>query len=99
MRFHFETMPLTGLSDVISIQSIGSGDNRFVIEAETEDEAREKLLELLEQRVWEGWEQGWVRPATEDEVEEFESWQEHAKRTAEMVARWLEELRVKGVVK
>ena len=99
MRFHFETMPLTGRTDVITIQAIGTGDNRFVIEAETEDEARDNLLDLLEKRVWQGWEQGWVRPATEDEVEEFEAWQEDAKRTDEMVARWLEELRVKGAVK
>jgi hypothetical protein len=99
MRFHFETMPLTGRTDVISIQAIGMGDNRFVIEAETEDEARDKLLDLLEKRVWQGWELGWVRPATEDEVKEFEEWQDHAKRTDELVARWLDELRVKGVAK
>ena len=55
MRFHFETMPLTGLTDVMSVQAIGmTGDNRFVIEAETEDEARKKLLDLLEKRVWQG---------------------------------------------
>ena len=53
MRFYFEPEPFTGMTDVISVQSIGMyGDNYFVIEAETEDEAREKLLDLLEKRVW-----------------------------------------------
>src|ERR1700751_5440233 len=84
MRFHFETMPLTGMTDVISIQAIGmSGDNRFVIEAETEDEAREKLLDLLEKRVW----QGEVRPATEDEAKEFEEWQDDAKKCHEVTTQ------------
>ena len=93
MRFHFETMPLTGMTDVISIQAIGmSGDNRFVIEAETEDEAREKLLDLLEKRVW----QGWVRPATEDEAKEFEEWQDDAKKHHERAAQWIKELGSKG---
>lgn len=91
MRFHFETMPLTGRTDVISIQAIE--DNRFVIEAETEDEAREKLLDLLEKRVW----QGWVRPATDEESEEFEYWQDDAKKGHEWAARVIEEIRVKGV--
>jgi len=52
MRFHFELMPLTGLTDAISVQAIGmTGDNRFVIEADAEDEATQKLLDLLEKRV------------------------------------------------
>jgi SRSO17 transposase len=93
MRFHFETMPLTGMTDVISIQTIGmSGDNRFVIEAETEDEAREKLLDLLEKRVW----QGWVRPATEDEAKEFEEWQDDAKKHDEWAAQLIKEFGSKG---
>jgi hypothetical protein len=83
MRFHFEAMPLTGMTDVMSVQAIGmSGDNRFVIEAETEDEAREKLLDLLEKRVW----QGEVRPATEDEAKEFEERQYEAYELDESVA-------------
>ena len=93
MRFHFETMPLTGMTEVISIQAIGmSGDNRFVIEAETEDEAREKLLDLLEKRVW----QGWVRPATEDEAKEFEEWQDDSKKCHESVAQVIKLFGSKG---
>ena len=93
MRFHFETMPLTGMTDVISIQAIGmTGDNRFVIEAETEDEAREKLLDLLEKRVW----QGWVRPATEDEAKEFEECQDEAHKDHESALRVLELFGSKG---
>jgi hypothetical protein len=87
MRFHFETMPLTGLTDVKSVQAIGmSGDNSFVIEADTEDEAREKLLDLLEKRVW----QGQVRPATEDEAKEFEQWQNEAYKDHESALRVIE---------
>ena len=73
MRFYFEPEPFTGLTDAMSVQSVGVwGDNFFVVEAETENEAREKLLDLLEKRVWDGE----VRPATEDESKEFEKWQE-----------------------
>jgi hypothetical protein len=73
VRFYLEPMPLTGLTDATSVQSIGVwGDNFFVVEAETEDKAREKLLDL-EKRVWDGE----VRPATEDESKEFEKWQEN----------------------
>ena len=33
MRFYFEPEPLTGMTDVISVQSVGVwGDNYFVIE-------------------------------------------------------------------
>ena len=95
-RFYLEPLALTGLTDVISVQNIGRyGDNIFVIEAETEDEAMQKLLDLLENRVW----AGEVRPATEDEGKEFEMWQEDAKRSHEIVVRILEENRVKGVGK
>ena len=84
MRFHFWTMPLSGMTDVIGIQAIGmTGDNRFVIEADTEDEATQKLLDLLEKRVWEGE----VRPATEDEAEEFEVEQDEAKKSHESAVR------------
>jgi len=93
MRFHLETMPLTGMTDVMSIQAIGmTGDNRFVIEAETEDEAREKLLDLLQKRVW----QGEVGPATEDEAKEFEERQYEAYELHESAAR-IHERHVKGV--
>ena len=41
MRFYFEPEPFTGMTDVIDVQSVGVwGDTFFVIEAETEDEAR-----------------------------------------------------------
>lgn len=96
MKFHFETMPLSGMTDVISIQAIGmTGDNRFVIEAETEAEATQKLLDLLEKRVWEGW----VRPATEDEAKEFEEEQDEAKRSHEAVTKIIEAMRAEGVRK
>jgi len=88
-------MPLTGLTDVMSVQAIGmSGDNRFVIEAETEQKAREKLIALLEKRVW----QGQVRPATEDEAKEFEERQYEAYECHESVDRMHERF-VKGAGK
>jgi len=78
----------------MSVQSIGVwGDNFFVVEAETEDEARQKLLDMLEERVWDGQ----VRLATEDESKEFDKSLDDAKRTHEMVDRWIEEDRLKGV--
>ena len=90
MRFHFDTMPLSGMTDVMSVQALGVlGDNRFVIEAETEDEAREKLLDLLEKRVW----QGEVRPATEDEAKEFEEWQDDAKKCHEFTTQLIERIK------
>ena len=96
MRFYFEPDMLTGKTDVISIQAIGMwGDNRFVIEAETEDEAIEKFLDLIEKRVY----AGQIRPATEDEAKEFEEEQEEAKRCHEAVAKIIEAMRAEGVVK
>jgi hypothetical protein len=93
MRFYFEPEPLTGMTDVISVQSVGVwGDNHFVVEAETEDEAREKLLDLLEKRVW----HGQVRPATEDEAKEFEQWQNEAYKDHESALRVLELFGSKG---
>lgn len=84
MRFYLEPQPLTGMTDVMSVQAIGMwGDNRFVVEAETEDEAREKLIDLLENRVSEGH----VRPATEDESKEFEAEQNEAKECCEFAVR------------
>lgn len=91
MRFYLEPDMLTG-TDEISIQAIGTGDNRFVIEAETEDEVREKLLDWLEKRVW----QGEVRPATEEEAKEFEYWQDDAKKCDDWAARVIKELGSKG---
>lgn len=87
MRFHFWTRPLSGMTDVISIQA--TGDDCFVIEAETEDEATQKLLDLLEQRVLEGW----VRPATEDEAKEFEEAQEEAYRYGKFAAELVEKFK------
>jgi hypothetical protein len=90
MRFHFDTMPLSGMTDVISIQAIGmTGDNHFVIEAETEDEATQKLLDLLEKRVL----QGWVRPATEDEAKEFEECQDEAYKNGKFAAELVEKFK------
>jgi hypothetical protein len=73
MKFFIETGPLTGLMDVEDVQSIAQvwGDSIFVVEAETEDEAAEKLVALLAKRVGEGQ----VRPATDGEAEEFAKWQ------------------------
>ena len=96
MRFHFEAIPLTGMTDVMSVQAIGmSSDNRFVIEAETEDEAIEKFLDLIEKRVY----AGQIRPATEDEAKEFEEEQEEAKRCHEAVAKIIEAMRAEAVGK
>ena len=84
MRFYFEPEPFTGMTDVMSVQSVGVwGDNRFVVEAETEAEATAKLLNLLEKRVLDGQ----VRPATEDESKEFEEEQYQAYRDSESAAR------------
>jgi len=89
MRFYFEPEPFTGMTDMLSIQSVGVwGDNYFVIEAESEAEATAKLLNLLEKRVLDGR----IRPATEDESKEFEVSQDEAKKSAESAARWIHEL-------
>jgi hypothetical protein len=77
MKFYIEPAPLTGLSDVMDIQAIGRwGDNKVVVDAETQDEATKKLLDLLAKRVGEGR----IRPATEDEAKEFEErqWESYA---------------------
>jgi hypothetical protein len=96
MRFYLEPAPLTGMTDVISVQAIGRwGDNIFVIEAETEDEARDKLLDLLEKRVLEGQ----VRPATESEAKKFEEEQDEAKKCHESVAEIAAAMRGKVVGK
>jgi hypothetical protein len=84
MRFYFEPEPFTGMTDMMSVQSVGVwGDNYFVIEAESEAEATAKLLNLLEKRVLDGR----VRPATEDESKEFEEEQYQAYRDSESAAR------------
>ena len=93
MRFYFNTEPFTGMTDAISIQAIGwYGDDRFVIEADTEEEATQKFLDLVEMRVYEGQ----VRPATEDEGKEFEEAQGEAKKCHESAVRiaamWKKEL-------
>jgi hypothetical protein len=83
MRFYFEPEPFTGMTDVMSVQSVGVwGDNRFVVEAETEAEATAKLLSLLEKRVLDGQ----VRPATVEESKEFEEEQYQAYRDSESAA-------------
>jgi hypothetical protein len=84
MRFYFEPEPFTGMTDMLSIQSVGVwGDNYFVIEAESEAEATAKLLNLLEKRVLDGR----IRPATEEESKEFEEEQYQAYRDSESAAR------------
>ncbi len=93
MKFYIEPTPFTGLSDVIDIQAIGRwGDSMFVVEAETEDEAAEKLLDLLEKRVAEGQ----IRPATDDEAEEFAKWQRYAVECHEFAAQ-IHDKYVKGL--
>jgi hypothetical protein len=73
MKFFIETGPLTGNADVMDVVFIGHVwcDSTFVVEAETEDEAAEKLLDLLTKRVCEGQ----IRPATNEEAEAFTKWQ------------------------
>ncbi|MGA8407559.1 MAG: hypothetical protein WB680_10315 [Candidatus Acidiferrales bacterium] len=69
MKFFIEVPPLTGMSDVMDVQAIGQlEDGIFVVEAETADEATEKLLDLLSMRVNNA---QFRRPATEDESDEF----------------------------
>jgi hypothetical protein len=93
-RFYLEPDMLTGKTDVMSVQAIGRwGDNIFVVEAETEDEAQEKLRDLLEKRVYEGE----VRPATEDEAKEFEVFQREAMEFHEFAARLHEKYGSKGL--
>ena len=69
MKFFIEVPPLTGMTDVMDVQAIGRelGDGIYVVEAETQDEAPQKLLDLLSMRV----DIAKVRPATEDEADEF----------------------------
>ena len=87
-RFYLEPQPLTGMTDVMSVVSIGMwGENIFVVEAETEDEARDKLLALLIRRVNEGQ----VRPATEDESKDFETLQQQDFKDHEFAAQLREE--------
>jgi hypothetical protein len=75
MKFYIEPAAFTGLSDVMDVQAIGRwGDNKFVVDAETQDAAAEKLLDLLVKRMGEGQ----VRPATDDEAQEFADWQREA---------------------
>jgi hypothetical protein len=84
MRFYFEPEPFNGMTDMMSVQSVGQwGDNYFIVEAETEEEATAKLLYLLEKRVL----NGSVRPATEEESKEFEEFQYQDWRDCENAAR------------
>lgn len=84
MRFYFEPEPFTGMTDMMSVQSVGQwGDNFFIVEAETEEEATAKLLYLLEKRVLDGS----VRLATEEESKEFEEFQYQDWRDCENAAR------------
>lgn len=67
MKFFIEPQPVTGLCDSTDIQSIGGcGNNVFVVEAQTEEEALGKLIDLLVKRV----DEGQIRPVTEDEAQE-----------------------------
>jgi len=76
MKFFIEVPPLTGMADVMAVQFIGQflGDGGHVIEAETGEKAKEKLLDLFTKRV----DSVEVRPATDDEVEEFDKQQREA---------------------
>ena len=81
------------MTDVMSVVSIGMwGENIFVVEAETEDEARDKLLDLLTKRVCEGQ----VRPATEDESKKFEKLQRQDCEDHEFAAQLREQFGSKG---
>ena len=91
MKFHIEMPPLTGMTDVKDVQNIGrvSGYPDYVVEAETEEEARKKVNGLMIKRG----EEARIRPATEDEAQEFVKWQwedsslcEAAQRTHEKYA-------------
>ncbi len=68
MKFFIEVPPLTGMADVMDVQAIGQlEDGIFVVEAEAEERATEKLLALLVMRV----ENALRRPATEDEADAY----------------------------
>jgi hypothetical protein len=70
MRFFIEVPPLTGMTDVMDVQFIGQflGDGDYVVEAATEVEAKEKLLDLFTKRV----DSVEFRPATEYEAAALE---------------------------
>jgi hypothetical protein len=79
MKFFIEVDPLTGMSDAMDVQAIGRelGDGIYVVEAETEDEATQKLADLLVMRVENA---QFRRPATEEEAEAFaeRQWESYA---------------------
>lgn len=84
MRFYFRPEPFSGMTDYMSVQSVGQwGDNFFIVEAESEEEAVQKLLDMLKKRVL----TGSVRLATEEESEEFEEAQYQDWRDCESAAR------------
>jgi hypothetical protein len=84
MRFYFEPEPFNGMTDMMSVQSVGQwGDNFFIVEAESEEEATQKLLNMLEKRVV----NGLVRLATEEESKEFEEAQYQDWRDCESARR------------
>jgi len=84
MRFYFEPEPFNGMTDMMSVQSVGQwGDNFFIVEAESEEEATQKLLDMLEKRVL----TGLVRLATEEESKEFEEAQYQDWRDCESARR------------
>lgn len=96
MRFYVEPDFLSGKTDVLSVQAIEDEwvTKRFVVEAESEEEARDELIALLIKRVYEGQ----VRVATEDEAKDFEVSQDEAKRCDESVAKIIA-MRAEGVGK
>ena len=95
MRFYVEPDFLSGKTDVLSVQAIGDEwvTQRFVVEAETEEEAQQKLIDLLVKRVY----QGRVRVATEEESKEFETGQYDAYRNErfgdELVKKFKEDMK------
>lgn len=90
MRFHIEPEPFSGMTDYMSVQSVGQwGDNYFTVEADSEEEAVQKLLDMLEKRVL----TGSVRVATEEESEEFEEAQYQDWRDCESARRIAEKFK------
>lgn len=85
MKFSIEVPPLTGMTDLAGVQFIGMflGDGDYVVEAETEEEAKEKLLDLLTKRV----ESVEFRQATEEEAKEFAKRQRESYGCHELAAQ------------
>jgi len=88
-KFYIEMPPLTGMTDAMDVQFIGQflGDGDYVVEVETGEEAKEKLLDLFTLRV----ESVEFRPATGEETKTFDTRQRESRECHEFASRLHEE--------